>query len=378
MAIYIIIFAASTILFRLGDFIKKNQRIYIDIIAILLLCLLAGFRAETIGTDNGGYGQHLIKGAISSKNIKEFYEYSWIPSYKVIRTSDYEIGFTFVVYIISSLFKSIVVTQTFIELLVVLPIYCALRKKGDVPIWFGMLVFMFQFFNGSMNLMRQSIAMAFILLAVTYWMKGDKKKCIVFMICTVLFHTSGLLGILIIFLYEYIGKDGKSKLMSFNKNISISINYMNMVIAIVAGVAVLIGIRFVSAILTQFGLSYYTGYIFGDIHFMPNQIINVLPPIVMLAFSYNNFKNHKSEWAFYVVMMAYVIIAGQFTSVNAFGGRIRLYFMIFAIFAYPLVCKYSRNKMIMTPVMISYLMFYWWYYYVLLGTDQTVPYVMIQ
>ena len=375
MTIYIVAFAISTILFRIGDFTNKKQRIYIDFLAILLLCLLAGFRSELVGTDTGGYGQLMIKRAISSKNINEFFQYNMGSDYAVKKISDFEIGYTFVVYLASTIFKSIVVTQTIIELLAVLPIYCALRKKEDVPIWFGMLVFMLQFFNGSMNLMRQTIAMSFMLLATTCWVKGEKKKSILLLICTVLFHASGLLGIVIIFLYEYVGRNRKTRPNTFNKRIKI--NYMNMIIAIVAGVVVLIGIPLVSIVLTQLGLSYYTNYILGDIQFMPNQIINVLPPIILLVFSFNNFKIHKNEWAFYVVMMAYTIIAGQFTSVNSFGGRIRLYFMIFAVFSYPLVCKYSKHKKITSSVMVSYLMFYWWFYYVLLGTDHTVPYVMI-
>ena len=375
MAIYIAVFTTSTILFKLGDYTKKKQRIYLDIIAILILCLLAGFRSEMIGTDTRGYIWPMIKGAISSDNIKVFFQYSWVSSYKIKTPLDYEIGYTLVVYLASKIFKSIVVTQTILEMLIVLPIYCALRKKEDVPIWFGMLVFMLQFFNGSMNLNRQAIAMAFMLLAITYWIKNDKKKGILFLICSVLFHTSGLLGFMIMFLYEYVGRDKKAEIKTFNNKINI--NYMNMIIAIVAGVAALVGIRLVAAILTQLGLSYYTGYILGDIHFMPNQVINVLPPIIMFAFSIQDFQNDKNEWAFYVVMMAYTIIAGQFTSMNAFGGRVRLYFMIFAIFAYPLVCKYSKHKSIMSSAMVAYLMFYWWFYYVLQGVDQTVPYTII-
>lgn len=375
MTIYIVVFAISTILFKLGDFTKKKQRIYIDFLAILLLCLLAGFRSEMIGTDTRGYIQPMIRGAISSQNIKEFFRYSWMQGYQLRTPIDYEIGYTMSVFVASKIFKSIVVTQTILEMLVVLPIYCALRKKEDVPIWFGMLVFMLQFFNASLNMSRQSIAMSFMLLAITYWMKDKKEKCILFLICAVLFHTTGLLGIMIVFLYEYIGRDRKAEIKTSNNKINI--NYMNMIIAIVTGVAALIGVRLVAVILTQFGFSYYTAYILGDIHFMPNQVINILPPMVMLAFSLNNFKLHKNEWAFYVVMMAYTIIAGQFTSVNAFGGRVRLYFMIFAIFAYPLVCKYSKHKKIMTSVMASYLIFYWWFYYVLQGSDQTVPYIMI-
>ena len=364
MAIYVVVFTASSFLFKLGDSVRKKQGIYLgiylDYIAIFSLCLLAGFRAETIGTDTAGYIQPMIKGAISSGNVKDFLKYSWMGGYLIKNISDYEIGYSLVVYLLSTIFKSIVVTQTILELLVVIPIYYALRKKEDVPIWFGMLVFMLQFFNGSMNLNRQSIAMSFMLLSVTCWMSGEKKKCVLFLICSVLFHTSGLLGVINISLYEYVGKNRENSFESSNKDTY----YRNMIIAIFVGVATLISIK-------------YVGYIKGDIHFMPNQIINILPPIIILVFSKINFQSHKNEWAFYIVMMIYTIIAGQFASVYPNSGRIRLYFMIFVIFAYPLACKYSSRKKILSLAMIAYLMFYWWFYYVLQGTDHTVPYVRI-
>ena len=377
MAIYVVVFTASSFLFKLGDSVRKKQGIYLgiylDYIAIFSLCLLAGFRAETIGTDTAGYIQPMIKGAISSGNVKDFLKYSWMGGYLIKNISDYEIGYSLVVYLLSTIFKSIVVTQTILELLVVIPIYYALRKKEDVPIWFGMPVFMLQFFNGSMNLNRQSIAMSFMLLSVTCWMSGEKKKCVLFLICSVLFHTSGLLGVINISLYEYVGKNRENSFESSNKDTY----YRNMIIAIFVGVATLISIKYVINIMTILGFGNYVGYIKGDIHFMPNQIINILPPIIILVFSKINFQSHKNEWAFYIVMMIYTIIAGQFASVYPNSGRIRLYFMIFVIFAYPLACKYSSRKKILSLAMIAYLMFYWWFYYVLQGTDHTVPYVRI-
>lgn len=376
MTIYIGVFAISTLLFKLADSVKKEQRIYIDAVALILLCLLAGFRAESIGTDTRGYVQPMIKSAIASDSIKDFLRHTWIIDYSKKSVSNYEIGFSLVTFLVSTIFKSVVITQFVIELLIVLPIYFALRKKGDVPIWFGMFVFMMLFYNGSMNLVRQSIAMAFMLLAVACWMKDDKKKCILSLICAVLFHTSAILGIIIILFYEFVGRERNVGIKTSSR--MVNINYINMSIVIGVGILILIATQLVINIMGQFGLSKYIGYILGDIEFMLNQVINVLPPSVMLLLSFKYFKNHQKEWAFYTVMMAYVIIVGQFTSVNPFSGRIRFYFMIFAIFAYPLICKYSKYKRTSKIIMISYLIFYWWFYYVLMESSQTVPYSMIQ
>lgn len=375
MTIYVVIFGISVLVFKLADYIKKEKRIYFDMIAILILCLLAGFRSATVGTDTSGYIQPMIKGAIATDNIKDFFKYSWITGYTRRTVDDYEIGYTFIVYLLSHTFKSIVITQALLEFLIIFPIYYALRLKDDVPIWFGMFVFMSLFYNGSFNLIRQTIAMAFIFLAVAYWIKDNKKKYILFIIVAILFHKSGLIGIIITFLYDYVEREKRIGIRTPYK--TIKINYINMLVAIIIGVFTLIGVRFVVAIMERLGFSHYVNYIFGNIRFMPNQIINILPPTVLLLLSFKYFKNKQNEWAFYVVMIAYVMIVGQFTSVNAFGGRIKLFFLMFSIFSYPLICKYNRYKKTVSCVMILYLSFYWWYYYVLNGIDNTVPYIMI-
>ena len=109
MAVYVTVFFVSTIFFKLGESVRKKQGIYLgiylDYIAIFSLCLLAGFRAETIGTDTAGYIQPMIKGAISSENVKDFLKYSWMDGYSVKRISDYETGYSLVVYLSSTIFN---------------------------------------------------------------------------------------------------------------------------------------------------------------------------------------------------------------------------------------------------------------------------------
>ena len=107
MTIYIGVFAVSILLFRLADYVKKEQRICIDAIALILLCLLVGFRAESIGTDTRGYVQPMIKSAISSDSIIDFFRHTWIVDYLKKSVSDYEIGFSLVVFLVSAIFKSV-------------------------------------------------------------------------------------------------------------------------------------------------------------------------------------------------------------------------------------------------------------------------------
>ena len=329
---------------------------------------MAGLRAEVVGTDTQGYLVPLINRAISSTDIKAYMQYSWLSGNVMKFVSQYEPTFTLLVYIISKCFKSIIVVQFFIEFLCICPVYIALRKKGDVPIWFGMLVYMLQYYNESYNSLRSSIAMSFMLLSITYWMIKKKRRCIIFLVIAALFHYSALIGLLIIVVYEFVGKKN-----IFNNKIG----HINMVIAIAVGILLLCNIGIIYDLIENTFLSKYTGYINGIIHFMPNQIIYVLFPFVLVLANSKKFNTSQQEWMFYVVMIAYVMIAGQITSVDVFGVRFVLYFKIFSTYAYPLVCKSGRNGKILKIAMILYLIIFWLIYYVIRGMGETVPYMMI-
>ena len=115
--------------------------------------------------------------------------------------------------------------------------------------------------------------MAFMFLAVAYWIKYNKKKYILFIIIATLFHKSGLIGIIISFLYDYVEREKRIGIRTPYR--IIEINYINMLVEIIIGTFALIGVRFVVVIMERLGFSHYVNYILGNIRFMPNQIINM-------------------------------------------------------------------------------------------------------
>lgn len=58
------------------------------------------------------------------------------------------------------------------------------------------------FYNPSMNMMRQSIAMSLGVLGFEYWKNAEKKNAFICVIIAFLFHTSSLLILLIYLLYS--------------------------------------------------------------------------------------------------------------------------------------------------------------------------------
>ena len=127
MIVYIIGFSVSTLLFYFSNKVVKKQQWIIISIALMIPCLIAGFRADSVGTDVKRYLVQMTDAAISSNGIKDYLNNSWYMIWQNLYVSDYEYGFSFLVYIVAKLFKNIYAVQFFIQAFTVVPIYFALR-----------------------------------------------------------------------------------------------------------------------------------------------------------------------------------------------------------------------------------------------------------
>ena len=85
--IYIIIFAVSSLFLWLSEKSKSRYtRKIFAFIAILLPCILAGMRADTIGTDVKVYVEPIYDAAKQSKNFSSYLNQQWfyIWTYKYV------------------------------------------------------------------------------------------------------------------------------------------------------------------------------------------------------------------------------------------------------------------------------------------------------
>lgn len=370
---YVTVFTISTILFKFSEYLKKKQAVVFRFIALLMLCVLAGLRESTIGTDTAGYLKPLITYAINSNNFSDYWNSSWIVSlWKTNFTYQYEPGFTIFIYIVARTTCSVIFTQTLLQFLVIFPVYKAIKKQGSIPLWFGMLIFDCLLFNHSLNMIRQSVAMSFVLLSFIYWTEGLKKKAVVLIVLATSFHLCGVIGLLIIFLYDFVVKDyknGKKNKILRNRNFNI---------ALMVGITLVLIANIIANILSQFGITRFLMYISGAVTIMPNQIIVRALGLILFLYNFKKIsKNTNQESYFYLLMILYEILVSQFAGVNEYSLRIAQMFTVFDTISYPMACKYSKYKRVNTILMIMYLIFYWYFYFVLAGTAQTIPYEMI-
>lgn len=163
--------------------------------AVLVPSLLAGFRANSVGYDVSGYIIHNMRTAATSSI------HSFADCCKALDMAP-EYLYMFLVYICSRFTSDEGLLLFFIQLFTIGPTALAaiqLRKEISIPL--AMATYLFCFYNNTLNMMRQSVACAFILLGISYMFNNNMKfnaKAVVSFVVACLFHKSAIWGLLCI------------------------------------------------------------------------------------------------------------------------------------------------------------------------------------
>lgn len=378
--IYIVFFLLSCFLIWLSE---KSRSRYIGkllaLIAILLPCILAGMRADTIGTDVKVYVEPMYNAAKQSTSFSSYLSQRWYVIWRYMYVEKFEIGFTTLVYLIEKLGGSLGTVLFFIHALIVAPIYLGLKKmKKQYPICLGMLVFYLLFYNASLNMMRQWIAMSILFYALSYLIANKKKKYFVAVVVACLFHTSALMGVVIFFLYMY-SQSQREYIRIANFRIDGSFAPAKV---FVYGCIVLLSLNVIAILLRTFGLEKYAGYIQGNgsIYLLPNQIILRLPIIVLFLVRWKRMMAEDKLTPFYGSMLVLDLLASQLISINVYAFRIASFFSEYNMLSYSALVyagnrKHRANRYMILLYVLVYIVFYWIYYYVITRSHATFPYV---
>lgn len=383
---YILSFSFSLILLSLAEKMTRRSRYVTGFIALMIPCFLAAFRADTIGTDVRVYLIPMFENAKNAHGIADFFGRSWMQLYTRRTVASIEIGFSLLVYIVTRIFSSLYVLQFFIQMLTIVPIWWALEKLSDFLdkriVVVGMMVYYAMCYNYSLNLMRQYIAIGFLVISFSYLIAGNKKKYAIFQVVAFGFHYAAIFGLAIYAIYEYItgtfipfktdGDDYKySKIRS--------------ILVMSAGtLAITVLPSLLNMIENRFGEIKYIGYINGTFGLSVNQIILRLPLLVVLMLNYKKLRCiYGNKWFLMPTFIALIIIVSQL--VNADGSasssgayRIVLYFSALLIIIIPIMYAAFNTKrnLLYRGLLVGYLLV-WWLYYFGFAEECTVPYLSI-
>lgn len=377
MAVYMIGFALSVGLIAFSE--KKRLPVFLtcSFFALLIPCLIAGLRAQHIGTDVLVYVKPLTESAICADNLTDYFHSYWFRDWRNLYVQYYELGFSMLVYLVSKLTKSLGCVLFAISAVIVTPIYIALsRNRKKAPVWLGMLTFYLLYFGASLNIMRQWAAMALLLLALQLLQEKKYGWTVFLSLFACLFHNSAIIVFLIYAVYGMLRASANSSLVIGRLKVSGPVVTLSVVFA--CSLLLLLCLNLVVKLMVAVGFTRFVGYISGNpLSLLPMQILFRLPLVLLFLLCWRQFSAQNRTAPFFLMMLLLDILLSQLMSVASHAVRIGLYFSAYTVLWIPAMhssLKTRRQRTLFCIAIIGYLLVYFLYNYVLQGRNQIYPY----
>lgn len=173
MIIYLVVFVLSAIFFSYSEYCcRRREKIVCILIGIMLPAILAGCRGASIGTDVQVYGIWHYKTACVADHFMQYFS--------SVRNSLFsELLYHFLVYGLSRFFSNYHWGLFAYSLLTISFTYAGMnqyKKQMNTPLWLGMLLYYFAFYNTTLNAMRQSIAVSIVFFASAFLFEKDIQR----------------------------------------------------------------------------------------------------------------------------------------------------------------------------------------------------------
>lgn len=318
--------------------IKKNNLLYIVLVSIVLI-IFSGLRHNNIGIDTINYRNMFVQARLL--NFGQSMNLNIEPGYQILQVFFGKIFGNYQLFLI------------FIATLYVSTISYLIYKFSYNPMFSYLLFLFYDFYIFSMSAIRQTIAIALIVIA---FMQIIEKKFFSFLSWTILassFHITAL-----VFLPAYF-----SKLFKFNKKNL----FLLLFIAII--------IFFVKEYL-QSTVNVYSRLPSVPIETGGVKLYLLILITVLLGVLYNrNFFINNSANAYLFFMMVLSLIMFPVIRYNPITLRLNYYYYIFMIIYVPNLTKAIKNIAIRNLVFFMYLIIGIYWFISTINTKQIFPYL---
>lgn len=366
MSVYIISFFLS---YGFLEISIRNKNILIKsittVVAILIVSIVAGMRAETIGTDVTVYAKPWFKWATQSNDYLMYVKWAL--------NSDMGIIYGSINYIVSRFTSNLNWLLFTINLLTNGLMYVAIYKNRDlVRPSIAFLVYLFLFYNQSLNLLRQSLAVSIVCLQFYYLRTGKYHIALFISFIATLAHSSAAISVILIPIYIL----ANSKLGKLNREI-----------LFIAAIVTAVSFQYISSLLIDYGILSERYLIYVILNQRGGALTRLflfcVPVLIMyLCFTKKEVKQlaeFKSLQTYFFFSLALSILAFKM----AYLIRIAYYFDVFTVFTYFLLADYSTvnikigRKKYTYLFVILVLLVYWIIVYGIKNSGETVPYIFL-
>ncbi len=378
---YVLCFLLSCCSTRLASKFHKNKILYrfFSVIAIILPCVLAACRDSSVGTDVGIYGDRIFKKSLEM-NFSDFI---------VHRGADYL--YLLVVYLCSHSIGTLQFQYFVLQALTIVPFYTTLqRRESSRYAWVGMAIYYLVLFPYSLNLMRQSIAIALLFWGFKFIEQRKLLKYMFVVFVSTLFHTTAVVGVVvypIVILmnantldftaWNWYKKHKNSLWVKIANRYGVYISW----IIILVTMFLLTQFSKVITILYSFSAEDYSHF-YNQLQSSRSPIIveyvALMLPIFVKYFLHKKYYDHANgEIRVLFTLSAMGLILYQAAKISAETYRVSLYFNIFLPLFVMELLRYTRkakNRLFWMVLILICMAAFWYKFFVLESWCQIYPY----
>lgn len=365
---YIIAFIFSLIGIYFANLTYKNKWLFyfFTVIGLLPPIIIAGFRNHTVGSDTDFYILPIFYQATHYfTKIDEFIDAN--PN-------------TDILYLVYTWGVSRITNESYIflslnHILILLPLYITAIKCRNYssPVIFFLLYYLI-FYQESLSIVRQSIAISFSMLAFVFYLERKLKLYFCLMAIAFGFHSTVIITLLYPLILKYL------------KKYPLNENNMKFSFFIILGVLVVVNLNFLLMFLINAGVLNMKYLIYtaqSDAFKGGLGVTNFIIKIVIIFFIYCFRKKHKSsifyDFAFVVSILDLIFCLCALLVEPL--DRFSLYPRTMLCITLPIlfdICKKDKifSLACMKYLLVSLLCFFWYYVYIQGDFDSTSDYKM--
>lgn len=372
--IYIICFGISALLAYFANKAKNRvASVCLSVLSILVTVTLAGLRDYTIGIDTDNYLTlpRFWAGAVKRDTLLAYLQY-----YSSLGFG--EPLFAFLLGVVERFTGSFTVFLFAAHLVIITGVYIgSFRQRAHVNPAMVLLLFYLFFFNHSLNITRQYMAMAIVFAALA---DIEQKKYLRFFVVVIIakfIHTSALLalGALIIHWILY----GKYRVSP-----SLYSSIRSRQLFIIGALTILVFLfPWLCRILIAAGVlpAKYAFFLNAEEAEHATLItLFLLVEMFVLVVLRKQLRRSTPYYRYFLISSVSYLILQQLSATLVYGKRVAAYYSLGNLVTIALIPQSFQkrgNRVVSTFLVLMVALVYWWYVYVLRNASQTYPYVFI-
>ena len=355
---YFFTFGIVIVLTAIAQYCYKKNKILSYVCSFLSICILsliAALRRLDVGVDIKVYGLDFFNACRYFSKMS-----SYIAFYK---NEQLYFALNYIVFHLTQNIRVLFfIMQFFIASIVYIIAYDNMKKR-DTNILLYVIAYLFLWFNTSLNILRQSLAIFVILYAFKYIENKNYFAYFIAVIIATLFHSSAIVCVLIP-LIDYIAKKKNWKTYLF---LSIAVIYF-----------ILFNIRTVAILLNKINVmpDKYLLYLSRDGNMITYYAILKIIMIVVIAMYFKKSENNEINRTLFSICV-YDVVLYTLSYFIKYGYRISYYFLPHMILLLPRMeadLRKSKGKSTFILVSVILLIVYWVVRYSIVKYDGTIPY----